>query len=111
MRILRGTELIVIVLVIARVISVYALARMEHSSTRVTLQRVMHLIIVLVILVIATSIIFVNWYGALAALGIGKSPIAGLVPVRGAIARIRLSELSSPANRQVFRFGSQERFR
>jgi len=70
-RILRGTALIVILLAIARVVSVYALGRIEDSSTRFTLQRVMHLVVALVIVVIAVSIIFVNWYGALAALGIG----------------------------------------
>jgi len=76
-RLLRGTALIVIVLAIARAISVYALARIEDSSTRFTLQRVMHLIVALAIVVIAVSIIFVNWYTALAALGVG-SIIVGL---------------------------------
>ena len=69
-RLLRGTALIVIVLGIARGISVYALARIEDSSTRFTLQRVMHLVVALVIAVIVISIIFVNWYGAVAALGL-----------------------------------------
>ena len=76
-RIVRGVALIVILLAIARVISVYALGRIEDSSTRFTLQRVMHLVVVLVIVVISISIIFVNWYGAVAALGIG-SIIIGL---------------------------------
>jgi small-conductance mechanosensitive channel len=76
-RIVRGTALIVMLLAIARAISVYALGRIEDSSTRFTLQRVMHLVVALVIVVISISIIFVNWYGALAALGIG-SVIIGL---------------------------------
>jgi len=76
-RILRGMALIVIVLAIARVISIYMLGRIEDPSTRFTLQRVMHLVVALVIAVIAISIIFVNWYGMLAALGIG-SIIIGL---------------------------------
>jgi small-conductance mechanosensitive channel len=76
-RIVRGAALVVILLAIARAISIYALGRIEDSSTRFTLQRVMHLVVALVIVVISISIIFVNWYGALAALGIG-SVIIGL---------------------------------
>src|SRR4029450_5629807 len=90
MRILRGTALIVILLAVARTISVYALGRIEDSSTRFTLQRVMHLVVALVIAVIAISIIFVNWYGAVAALGIG-SIIIGLAlqtPMKSFIAWI-----------------------
>jgi small-conductance mechanosensitive channel len=103
MRILRGTALIVILLTIARVISVYALGRIEDSSTRFTLQRVMHLVVALVILVIAISIIFVNWYGALAALGIG-SVIIGLAvqtPMKSFIAWIYILV------RQPFRVGDR----
>jgi small-conductance mechanosensitive channel len=103
MRILRGTALIVILLAIARVISVYALGRIEDSSTRFTLQRVMHLVVALVIVVIAISIIFVNWYGALAALGIG-SVIIGLAvqtPVKSFIAWIYILV------RQPFRVGDR----
>ena len=102
-RILRGTALIVIVLGIARVISVYALGRIEDSSTRFTLQRVMHLVVALVILVIAISIIFVNWYGALAALGIG-SVIIGLAvqtPMKSFVAWIYILV------RQPFRVGDR----
>jgi len=103
MRILRGTALIVILLAIARVISVYALGRIEDSSTRFTLQRVMHLVVALVIMVIAISIIFVNWYGALAALGIG-SVIIGLAvqtPIKSFIAWIYILV------RQPFRVGDR----
>src|SRR5207247_9451997 len=41
-RILRGTALIVIVLAIARAISVYALGRIEDPSTRFSLHRILH---------------------------------------------------------------------
>ena len=75
-RIVRGAALIVIVLAVARIISAYALGRID-SSTRFTLQRVLHLIVALAIAVFALAIIFVNWYPALAALGIG-SIIIGL---------------------------------
>ena len=89
-RILRGTALIVIVLAVARAVSIYALGRIEDPSTRFTLQRVMHLVVALVIAAILISIIFVNWYGALAALGIG-SIIIGLAvqtPMKSFIAWI-----------------------
>jgi len=89
-RILRGAALIVIVLTVARAVSVYALARIEDPSIRFTLQRVMHLIAALAIAVIVISIIFVNWYAALAAFGIG-SIIVGLAvqaPMKSFIAWI-----------------------
>src|SRR5882762_7969341 len=61
-RVLRGAALITLVLAIARAASVYGLARVEDASTRFTLQRITHLIVVLLIALIAVSIIFVNWY-------------------------------------------------
>ena len=89
-RILRGVALIVIVLAIARAISVYGLARVEDASTRFTLQRIVHLVVALVIALIAISVVFVNWYAAAAALGIG-SIIIGLAvqtPMKSFIAWI-----------------------
>src|SRR5260370_22082439 len=67
-RILRGTALIVIVLAVARAISIYALGRIQDPSTRFTLQRVFHLVVALVIALSAISLIFVLCYGSLAAL-------------------------------------------
>jgi small-conductance mechanosensitive channel len=102
-RILRGTVLIVIVLAVARIISVYALGRIEDSSTRFTLQRVMHLLVALIIAAIAITIIFVNWYGAIAALGVG-SIIVGLAvqtPMKSFIAWIYILV------RQPFRVGDR----
>ena len=89
-RILRGAALIVIVLTIARATSVYGLARVEDASTRFTLQRVMHLAVALIIAIIIVSTIFVNWYAAVAALGVG-SIILGLAvqtPMKSFIAWI-----------------------
>ena len=89
-RILRGTALIVIVLTIARAVSIYGLGRIEDPSTRFTLQRILHLVVALAITVIGISIIFVNWYAALAAFGIG-SIIIGLAvqtPMKSFIAWI-----------------------
>ena len=89
-RIIRGAALIVIVLAIARAISVYGLARIEDPSTRFTLQRVVHLVVALVVALIAISIVFVNWYAALAALGVGSIVLALAVqtPMKSFIAWI-----------------------
>ena len=89
-RIVRGATLIVIVLAIAKAISVYALGRIEDASTRFTLQRVVRLIVALLIVLVLVSIIFVNWYAGLAALGVG-SIIIGLAvqtPLKSFIAWI-----------------------
>jgi small-conductance mechanosensitive channel len=102
-RILRGTALIVVLLAIARTTSVYGLARIEDASTRFTLQRVVRLVVALIMAVIVVSIIFVNWYGALAALGIG-SVIIGLAlqtPMKSFIAWIYILV------RQPFRVGDR----
>ena len=77
-------------LAIARAISVYGLARIEDASTRFTLQRIAHLAIALAVAVIVISIIFVNWYAAIAAFGVG-SIIIGLAvqtPMKSFIAWI-----------------------
>jgi small-conductance mechanosensitive channel len=76
-RILRGAALITMVLAIAQAISVYGIARIEDPSTRFTLQRIAHLVVGLAVAVIIVSIIFVNWYAAVAAFGVG-SIIIGL---------------------------------
>src|SRR4030095_5580691 len=89
-RILRGATLIVVVLALAKAVSVYALGRIEDASTRFTLQRVMHLVVALLMALIVVSIIFVNWYAAIAALGVG-SIIIGLAvqtPMKSFIAWI-----------------------
>ena len=89
-RILRGTALIVVVLAVARISSVYGLAHIEDPSTRFTLQRIAHLAVGLIVAVIVVSVIFVNWYAAVAALGIG-SIIIGLAvqtPMKSFIAWI-----------------------
>ena len=76
-RALRGAAMIVIALAIAKGISVYAIGQIADASTRFTLKRILHLVVALAIAVIAISMVFVNWYAALTALGIG-SIILGL---------------------------------
>src|SRR5713101_955560 len=102
-RIIRGVALVVLVLAIAKAISVYALRRIDDASTRFTLKRIEHLIAALAIAVVAVSIIFVNWYAALTALGVG-SIIIGLAvqtPMKSFIAWIHILV------RQPFRVGDR----
>ncbi|HMF46975.1 MAG TPA: mechanosensitive ion channel domain-containing protein [Candidatus Udaeobacter sp.] len=102
-RILRGTALITFMLAIARALSVYGLARIEDASTRFTLQRIMRLAVGLAVAVIVVSIIFVNWYAAIAAFGVG-SIIIGLAvqtPMKSFIAWIYILV------RQPFRVGDR----
>jgi len=89
-RVLRAVALTVIVLAVAQAISIYAIGRIEDATTRFTLKRIEHLVVALAIAVIAVSILFVNWYPALTALGIG-SIIIGLAvqtPMKSFIAWI-----------------------
>ena len=89
-RFLRGFALVVIVLATAKSVRVYAIGRIEDTVTRYTLRRILLLVAGLLIAVIVISIVFVNWYGALTALGIG-SIIVGLAvqtPMKSFIAWI-----------------------
>ena len=89
-RLVRGFALIVVVLAIAKAIRVYAVGRIEDAVTRFTLQRILYLVVGLLIGVIAVSMIFLRWYAALTALGIG-SIIVGLAvqtPMKSVIAWI-----------------------
>ena len=102
-RILRGIALITVVLAVARAISFYAIGRIEDASTRFTLQRIERLAVALAVAVIVISIIFVNWYAAVAAFGIG-SIIIGLAvqaPMKSFIAWIYILV------RQPFRVGDR----
>ncbi|HEY4272093.1 MAG TPA: mechanosensitive ion channel domain-containing protein [Candidatus Udaeobacter sp.] len=102
-RVLRGAVLIIMLLAISRAISVYGLARIDEASTRFTLQRIAHLAVALAIAVVVVSIVFVNWYAAVAAFGVG-SIIIGLAvqtPMKSFIAWIYILV------RQPFRVGDR----
>ena len=102
-RFLRGAALIIIVLAIGKAVTVYAIGRIEDAATRFTLRRIQYLVAGLLIAVIAVSVIFVNWYAALTALGIG-SIIVGLAvqtPMKSFIAWIFILV------RQPFRVGDR----
>ncbi len=102
-RILRGAALIAIVLAVARAISFYGIFRIEDAATRFTLERIARLTVALAVAVIVVSVIFVNWYAAVAAFGIG-SIIIGLAvqtPMKSFIAWIYILV------RQPFRVGDR----
>jgi len=102
-RLLRGFAIIVIILAAAKAVRVYAIGRIEDAVTRFTLQRIQYLVAALLIGVIAVSVIFVNWYPALTALGVG-SIIVGLAvqtPMKSFIAWIYI------LIRQPFRVGDR----
>ena len=102
-RILRGIALITVVLAVARAISFYGIGRIEDVSTRFTLQRVQRLAVALAVAIIVVSIVFVNWYAAVAAFGVG-SIIIGLAvqaPMKSFIAWIYILV------RQPFRVGDR----
>ena len=102
-RIVRGAALITVVLIVARAISFYGIGRIEDVATRFTLQRIERLAVVLAVAIIVVSIIFVNWYAAVAAFGVG-SIIIGLAvqtPMKSFIAWIYI------LIRQPFRVGDR----
>src|SRR2546421_3274208 len=76
-RFLRGAAFVIIVLAIAKAISIYVIGRLDDAAARFTLRRIEHFLVALVIAVIVIGVIFVNWYTALISVGIG-SVIVGL---------------------------------
>jgi small-conductance mechanosensitive channel len=89
-RLLRGFVLILVVLAIAKAVKVYVIGRIEDAVIRFTLERIENLIASLLIATAAVSVIFVNWYAALTAFGVG-SIIVGLAvqtPMKSFIAWI-----------------------
>src|SRR5881394_2799578 len=73
----RATAFIVIVLAIAKAVSVYAIGRIEDAATTFTLRRILHLVVGILIVFIGLSIFFANWYTALISVGV-VSVIVGL---------------------------------
>src|SRR6266403_1136443 len=102
-RFLRGVALVIVVLATAKSVKVYAIGRLEDAVTRFTLKRILYLVAGILIAAIAISVIFVNWYAALTAFGIG-SIIVGLAvqtPMKSFIAWIYILV------RQPFRVGDR----
>jgi small-conductance mechanosensitive channel len=102
-RLIRGAAMIIIVLAMAKAVRVYAIGRLDDTAVRFTLRRILLLVVGVIVAVIAISVVFVNWYGALTALGIG-SIILGLAvqtPAKSFIAWIYI------LIRQPFRVGDR----
>jgi small-conductance mechanosensitive channel len=76
-RFVRGAAMIIAVLALSGAISIYSIARVADASTRVTLNRIKRLIVFILIVLVAVSVIFVNWYTALISVGV-VSVIVGL---------------------------------
>jgi small-conductance mechanosensitive channel len=76
-RFIRGFAAIIIVLATAKSVRVYAIGRIDDAVTRFTLKRILYLVSGVLITIVVVSVIFVNWYGAVTALGVG-SIIIGL---------------------------------
>ena len=76
-RAIRATVFIVVVLAIAKAVSVYAIGRISDASTTFTLRRILHLVVGIIIVLIGLSIFFANWYTALISVGV-ISVIVGL---------------------------------
>ncbi|MFL6569087.1 MAG: mechanosensitive ion channel family protein [Chthoniobacterales bacterium] len=71
-RALRGAALIIVLLATSKALKVYATGKIEDAVTRFTLQRIQNLVVGILVAVISISVIFVNWYAAVTALGIGS---------------------------------------
>lgn len=76
-RLLRGAAMIVVLFAVSSAISLYAISRVADQSTRFTLKRIKRLLVFLLALLIAVSVLFVNWYTALISVGV-VSVIIGL---------------------------------
>src|SRR5690348_1973136 len=69
-RLTLGVMAIVLLLAIVKIISVYAIDRLDDEVTKYNLNRVLHLIAGLVLAFIILSILFANWYTAIFSLGL-----------------------------------------
>ncbi len=76
-RVLRGTAMVVLLLALAKALSVYGIGRVADAATRFTLRRIQRLVLTVLVLLVAVSVLFVNWYTALISLGV-VSVIVGL---------------------------------
>ena len=77
LRLVRGSVMVIVLLALAKAVSVYAIGRVSDASTRFTLKRIVRLIVALLVALIALSVFFVNWYTALISVGV-LSVIVGL---------------------------------
>jgi small-conductance mechanosensitive channel len=65
-----GAILVVLVLAITKSIRVYWISQIENRPARYNLSRVLNFVMVLALAIIGLSLLFANWYTALASLGL-----------------------------------------
>jgi small-conductance mechanosensitive channel len=76
-RLLRGAAFITLLLAISKAVGVYAIDAIDDAATRYTLKRIKRLVVGILVLLVAVSVLFVNWYTALISVGF-VSVIVGL---------------------------------
>jgi small-conductance mechanosensitive channel len=69
-RYLLGGIGIIVVLTLSKAVEVYAIGRLRNPVARYNLRRILRLVVTLVIVFIAISVLFVNWYTAVVSLGL-----------------------------------------
>ena len=65
-----GAMTVVVILMIAKIIKIYLISRIENRSAQYNLRRVVNLLAGLAIFFIVLSILFANWYTAVVSLGL-----------------------------------------
>ncbi len=69
-RLTRGAILIVLILAVGKIIEAYLIERVDGAASRFNLKRILRLIVGLVLVFIAISVLFANWYTAALSLGL-----------------------------------------
>ena len=67
---LRGTALVTGMLLLARLLEVFAIGFVRNAVNRYNLKRVLRLVVILAVAFTIVSVLFVNWYAAVTALGL-----------------------------------------
>ncbi|MEI7037724.1 mechanosensitive ion channel family protein [Fulvimonas yonginensis] len=65
-----GAMAIVLTLAAARLVRAYAIERAQTAVTRYNLRRILRLVVYMVLALIVVSVLFANWYAAVASLGL-----------------------------------------
>jgi len=67
---IRGAALVAGILLLARLLEVFAIGFVRNAANRYNLKRVLRLVVVLAVAFTIISVLFVNWYAAITALGL-----------------------------------------
>jgi small-conductance mechanosensitive channel len=65
-----GAMAIVLTLAVSRLVQAYAIERAQTAVTRYNLRRILRLVMAMVLALIVVSVLFANWYAAVASLGL-----------------------------------------